>query len=369
MHIPVPADTEKRAIDFIELLKKYNVSKENAEREATRLQNEVNSINLLSGISLSKQPKPLYPLELFKNQLRGYKEDESKQPLEITIAIHGHACDIPFMLFNNANSQIDVDYKHFFLPRVKMISSVPHGCINTGPPESFFTMLQSVFRNKSKPSSEQLLDVKREMTPKLQYYQQHESEIGDGVIDSNTNKLAALDPSMLYRIHVPVTDREYTFNESKFGIYIVHSTDKNDDIEYSYADPIIALSQKNNILSTEVSPSLKKYTDLIKHYLNKVEINEISLQELLYCLFMINKWDTVRIIDLGCRLTCKPSKFKIPEMYRIKSTDFNPLETEPTQYGKKYRIKQKLIKSKKLSKHKHTRKSLKYKKRKTKSKF
>jgi hypothetical protein len=195
----------------------------------------------------------------------------------------------------------------------------------------------------------QLKYMKQEMIPKIKWLQCNPDKLTCDPItqdEASKQKFIDLPSNDLFYIHPPSIDREYTFiktqsdmdQHKEFGIYMVSSTLTDDDIEYEYSDPPPPFSQKNNILSDQVSPSLKKYTDRIKEIMRippNGTIQVISLQDLLYCLFTIVQWDSIHIIDIGCRQMCQAYASQ-PD---IKATFEKLLHVESTRLGKKQKSK------------------------------
>ena len=363
-------DIEQRRAQFLQTVRKFNMSFSNAQREARRLQDQLdktrgicdhsdtcnctgyvegNTVNQCGscGDDISDHPAlyPPYPPDVFRPVL-----DTLSKPYEITIAIYSHGCDKPLPLFERYPSE-----QHRIVSKVQMVSAVSHACFNYGTSESYLKMLQNVYRDKSVDQHTAFQRIKQHMNPVVRALQQEPH-----YLDVHPNerqyrdKFLSLPEKEIYRIHKPSTDREYNFvkyesdvaEKKEFGIYILHSTLPDDDIEFSYENPIDQLSQRNNILSPHVSPSLQRYSDILYNTMQVNPITIISLQDLLYCLFTRIEWDTVRIIDLGCRATCA-SYVADPSLRRLTSLQITDLENQA--FGKK-KCKKSKCKSKGKSK-------------------
>jgi hypothetical protein len=241
-----------------------------------------------------------------------------------------------------------------------MLSAVSHSCFNYGDSDTYLTMLHEVYRNQSINQYTAFQQVKQHMNPHVQALQRvpHELGIQDQREVKYRDQFVSLPLEEIYRVHKPSTDREFTFvkdaddikENKQFGIYIVHSTLPDDDIIFSYANPVEPLSQANNILSAQVSPSLRKYSDLFYQTMHTGSIDVISLQDILYCFFRRVQWDTVRVIDLGCRATC--SQYASPALRRLSSIDITDLEHQPLTFGGSKKTRTKKYKSKSKNKKK-----------------
>ena len=274
-----------------------------------------------------------YPTTVYKSIVEQYVA----KPYELTIAIYSHGCDKPFPLFEGHALQ------PIIVPRVQMLSAVSHSCFNYGSSDTYLTMLQEVYRDHSIDQYTALEQVKQHMNPHVQALQRvpHELGVQDQREAVYRDHFVSLPAEEIYRVHKPSTDREYNFvkdaddlkENKQFGIYIVHSTLPDDDIAFSYVDPVKPLSQANNILSAHVSPSLRKYTDLFYQTMRVGSIDVISLQDILFCFFRRVQWDTVRVIDLGCRATCV--RYAAPALRRLSSVEITDLENQPLTFGGK----------------------------------
>ena len=362
-------DIEQRKRDFLSIIRRNHMSFTNAIREAERLQHQLNIqrevcnhfgdgicrctgyVEGVDGICGScgdviNDHNAIYPTDVYKPIVEKYVG----KPFELTIAIYSHGCDKPVPLLEGKSFQAVI------VPRVQMLSAVSHSCFNYGSSESYLTMLQTIYRNKSIDQFTALEQVSRHMNPHVQALQ-------GTPVDLRINKpseaihrdhFVNLPQHEIYRIHRPIIDREYSFNKDahdikenkQFGIYIVQSTIPDDDITFSYTEPVEQLSQSNNILSPSVSSSLRRnYTELFHMIMKTQKIEVISLQDILFCLFQSLQWDTIRVIDIGCRATCDQYNSK-PELRRLTSGKIIDLENQPLFAGKKKKTK----KSKKMKK-------------------
>lgn len=296
-----------------------------------------------------------HPIEEFITLIPSPSEEKTNH---ITIMIYSHGCDKPYPLFEKYD-----ELKELIIPKVKILSSVPHSCFNYGYSDVYLSTVNLVYRNQVASSIEQLKKFKTEMIPSVQTAQRDELKSDNITEDIESKKrFSQLTPDDLYYIHNPSVDREYSFIMEKsdiyegkqFGIYIVSSTLADDDVEYTYERNPVQFSQHNNILSDEVSPSLKKYTDMIKLIMQippEEPILKLSLQDLLYCIFSTKRWDSVHIIDLGCRQTCKGEKMALK---RIPSQRIIDIEAE--RFGKKKQNRKTNTNKKKNKKIKNKRK-------------
>jgi hypothetical protein len=352
---------------FLQNVRRFNMSFSNAQREADRLQDRLNNtrdvcdysndcgctgyiegaqVNLCGscGDDIAYHAS-IYPPDVFRTSL-----ETLPKPYEITIAIYSHGCDKPLPLFEGYPDEQQN------IPRVQMLSAVSHGCFNYGSSESYLTMLQTVFRDKSIDQRTSFQNVKQHMNPLVRDLQRISHNLA--ALPSEIqyrDRFVSLPEQEIYRIHRPSTDREYDFNKNaadmaagkEFGIYILHSSLPDDDIEFSYTNPVEPFSQRNNILSPQVSPSLQiKYSNLFFNTMGSNSITKISLQDVLYCLFRRVKWDTVRIIDLGCRATCGAYISPQPaQLRRLTSAQIVAMENQA--FGKKGKSKKSKGKSKK----------------------
>jgi hypothetical protein len=351
-------DIEQLKTEFIQAIHRFNMSFYNAEKEASRLQNELDMKREecvhtedcgCTGYTEGREKKcgscgddivdhpGLYPTDVFMPIV---KQIVPKN-LEITIAIYAHGCDIPVPLFND-NPEL-----HYIIPRVQMLSAVPHACFSYGTSESYLKMLQEIYRDNSIDQRTLFQRVKHHMIPFVRDLQKIPRELKvDAAHSRFRDNFVALPEHDIYRIHKPIINREYDFRRDagdmkenkQFGIYIVQSSFYDDDVTFSYKNPIEPLSQCNNIFSHTVSPSLKKFSDVFYSIMRTNPIQVISLQDVLFCLFSKMNFDTVRIIDLGCRSTCE-TFVTTPALRRLNSASIAELENQPHSFGKKKKYK------------------------------
>ena len=224
---------------------------------------------------------------------------------EITILIHGHGCDIPFML-NPAY--------HELWDKVSILSSVPHGCLNVGMTSEFLNIVNTIYKNRKATQQNNLIEA----GIALKELSTHDQAVYHK--DPTIKSFLKIQPQFLYRIHKPVIDRRYTFQRSvdehehvhSFGIYVLYSsgeyTEQKEDVFYNYLSHS-DISQKNNLLSTDVDPSLLKYTTFLREPDGQLK-NQIDLNTIIHSIFFDSNtgqarpWQKVRIIDLGCRKLC-----------------------------------------------------------------
>ena len=229
---------------------------------------------------------------------------------EITILIHGHGCDIPFLL-ENAHQAL--------WNKVSILSSVPHGCLNVGMTAEFLNIVNTIYKNRTTTQQHNLIEASRLLTDLSKSGQAFYKN------DPAIQSFLYIPHASLYRIHTPVIDRRYTFERRadehehvhSFGIYVLYSsgeyTEQKEDVFYNYLS-FSELSQKNNLLSPDVHPSLLKYTTLLREpgqggQAGQVK-KQIELHTILHSLFFdpdtrqARPWQKVRVIDLGCRIQC-----------------------------------------------------------------
>jgi len=352
---------------FMENLTRYRITFPNAMREAERIVNTVRydcihktdeddqcrctgyivGIDQLTcgscGHTLDDHP-PRYELSDVQNMVTEYYKPE------LSIVVYGHGCDLPQLLFDQPESKL---FQQSIVPRVKIVSAVPHSClhykVSQGYGNMYLKVIHDVYRDQSLKQPIQLQrtqDTIRSLVVRAQRNPAMVKEERERIATTGiANQFMALQPDELFHLHKATVNRSYQFIPNKFdtldhelfGIYIIASTLPDDDIEFTYSDTESILSQRNNILSSDVSPSLRKYYDRIKEILsprNKIKI--VTLQDLLYCLYTIASWKTIRIIDLGCRETCSMTSTPILSPDRIIQ-----MEREPIEFGKKKNRKSK----------------------------
>lgn len=364
---------------FMENLTRYRITFPNAMREAERIVNTIRHdcihktdeddpcrcTGYIVGIDQSTcgscghvldDHPPRYELSDVQNMVTEYYKPE------LSIVIYGHGCDLSHLLFDQPESNL---FKQSIVPRIKIVSAVPHSClhykVSQGYGNMYLKVIHDVYRDQSLKQPVQLqqtqdtirsIVVKAQRNPAM--IKEQERIATTGAANGAANQFMALQPDELFHLHKATVNRSYQFIPNKydtsdhesFGIYIIASTLPDDDIEFTYSDKETILSQRNNILSPEVSPSLRKYKDRIKEILSphkKIEV--LTLQDLLYCLYTIASWKTIRIIDLGCRETCFPTPTPI-----LSPNTIIQMEREPIEFGKKNKKKTKRnTKSKKIT--------------------
>jgi hypothetical protein len=375
---------KRLADEFTDVVTGNNMSRENAEREADRLQHLRGGCTdcgcrrfepLLGTQCQCGDDESLHTFRAPPNFYRPLLASitfPQRTTDEITVFIYAHGCDVPVSTFHSV-PQAD---RQPMYDRTLMLSAVPHSCLNYGNSQTYLTSLQDVYRNHTQSQAEQLAEYQRISQPESIALQGQ-----PGLLTSDphyavhrVNFLSAR-REQLFRIHHPVVEREYDFSHSaddiaqqkQFGIYVVASSKPDDDIVYSYQDqygndPISPFSQENNLLSPTLSPSLQKYkTELARLISTPIQDGCIvRLSNILYTLFRVAQpVHMIRVIDLGCRTTCSGyGPADVPALPRMPSFDIERGEEHLGArrfYEKRAKIREKARKnSRKKSKKIHS---------------
>jgi hypothetical protein len=246
-------------------------------------------------------------------------------PKMITLVIHSHGCDLPIPLLKYEPK----DAAHI-IPRTRIMSSVPHGCISYYP-HNVLSFIQHQFMDPSIDPMTSMTEFSKHISQDVAHRQSDVSllniQAGDEPLRDAFMKLPL---KHLYFIHTPIGDRLYNFvktqndlaeKKDEFGVFMVHSTYHDDNITINFMRNM-PLLENTNLISDQLNPSLFKYITPIfglEHDYKKT----IHLRNLLKSVFTARPdLDIVNIIDLGCRVTCSPLPFHPQHVDRIYSRDY-----------------------------------------------
>jgi hypothetical protein len=322
--------------EFMEIVAENNMSRENAKREADRLQtlrglcqssdgcmcprfiiSEDSTRCQHCGDEATEHPFRA-PADFYRPLFDSMAFPHDRGPNELTVYIHAHGCDIPLPTFHD----IPLADQQPMFERTLILSSVSHSCLHYGDSQQYLTSLQKVYRDHTKSQAEQLTEFQRiSQAESIALQRQPAKLTADPLYAAHRDNFLSARPEQLFRIHRPVVEREYNFSRTakdiaegkQFGIYIVASSKPDDDIIYSYRDqyryeqddPVSPFSQQNNLLSPTLSPSLQKYKNYLENLLQTQVLDIVRLSNILYTLFQVAQpVAMIRVIDIGCRITC-----------------------------------------------------------------
>ena len=197
----------------------------------------------------------------------------------LTLAIHGHGCDIPFLL-KDLNKDLHLDT---YLSYISVLSAVEHGCPYTGNSNNIIMQLNNAYKNQG-------VDPILQLTRLQQIHKD----------DANPN---------FFHIHNPSVDRFYQFTPEikdrleyeSAGIYVLSA--RQGHVSFTYSDRT-SLMQQNNLLSDSLHASLQWISNILDARTIK-QTQNVTLFGLLYALFKNHPDMKIHIIDLGCRNDCE----------------------------------------------------------------
>jgi hypothetical protein len=245
----------------------------------------------------------------------------------ITLAVHGHGCDIPFPLFKYEETEA-----RRIIPRTHVMSAVPHGCIIYYP-SNVLSFIQREFMDPTEEPYKSMQSFSDKISADVAVRQLDDTLLK---IDPSQPELMELRDAFkklprekLYFLHTPLAERRYDFvktqadmdeKKDEFGVFVVQSTYPDDVVLIDYSASTVL--ECNNLISDRVHRSLHKYVEPIRFYEPQYK-QKLTLQQLLKSVFAVRPdLEHLNIIDLGCRTECSPLPFDPRHADRIYPSDY-----------------------------------------------